>query len=200
MKVDNVTTAMCSLDTTGGCLMVYNAYKDLSNNYGSLNKSYADLNKNYTDLSKNYTDLSKNYIDLNVKYGIEQKRHDGYSILYENVKNQNEAIEEEQKVKVGDFSADNQKAVYQSDKTFTLHTVNFYLFFIYYLFALGTILLLFMSSSEKIKSWNMYFKVFFIIIIFTFPFFFEWAEDSLMDLVRYIWSLMFSNVYERRDY
>ena len=82
-----------------------------------------------------------------------------------------------------------QKSIYINQSTYTLTTINTWLFWIYLAFAV------ILSIIIILKPYSIPFKVAMVIIICTFPFYIYPVETFIYKMVMYIYSILLSIVY-----
>lgn len=119
-----------------------------------------------------------------------------YQQLYNAVKFQNSTLENEQTSMNQHFATDSQRVKYQTDDIAYYKFINYYLRWIYYIFALGVV---YVVLAGKNKDFT--FRNFFIVLLtFLFPYIIAPIESFVYFILGYLYALVFRNVYLKSKY
>jgi hypothetical protein len=116
--------------------------------------------------------------------------------LYNAVKFQNSILENEKTNMHQSFSTDTQRIKYQADDIAYYKYINYYLRWIYYIFALGIIYISIVGKDSGLTIANF----FIIIAVFIFPYAIAPIEAFVYFILSYVYALIFRNVYMRSSY
>jgi hypothetical protein len=119
-----------------------------------------------------------------------------YQTLYNSVKFQNSMLESEQTDMNQRFATDMQRVKYQAMDTSYYKFINYYLRWIYYIFALGVIYVVLFGKHKGFTFRNFCVVLFF----FLFPYIAAPIESFVYFLLRYLYALIFRNVYLKSNY
>jgi len=107
------------------------------------------------------------------------------------INKQNEKIIKDIKRIDEKYSTDNQKIYYEKKKLEYLDNLNWYLFFLFYIFAF--IVSFFIFKTEYKLKW----KIFFIILVFIYPFVISTITYYIYELIVYIYAIIFGISYKK---
>ena len=96
------------------------------------------------------------------------------------------------------YSANNTKIDYVSENKDEMRFINFYLFLLYLIIAIGFSVLLFLHP--KSKDLQIYKKIIITIFLLLLPFFIVRLETYIYSALIYIRDLIYGNTYLRKDY
>jgi len=105
--------------------------------------------------------------------------------LHNEIKQQNATLQANIMQKLEDDSSDDKYTLYALQDIGTLQMVNGYLFIIFYVVAAGVGVLILTNST-----WNIYVRLFAVILILLFPFVIYTAEYGIYYLAGYLYSLV----------
>jgi len=113
-----------------------------------------------------------------------------YSKNFIDVKTQNDMLTEQYTDIEENYSTDEKKAYYLKQKLFSLKSLNYFLFYIYYAFAVVLTYVIIMYYNI-----GKYTKFFLIILLFVLPFTVTIIENFFIDRFNYVSSVMKGQVY-----
>jgi hypothetical protein len=119
-----------------------------------------------------------------------------YQQLYNAVKFQNSTLENEQTSMNQHFATDSQRVKYQTDDIAYYKFINYYLRWIYYIFALGVVYVVLVGKNKGINIGNF----FIVLLVFLFPYIIAPIESFVYFMLRYLYALIFRNVYLKSEY
>lgn len=119
-----------------------------------------------------------------------------YQQLYNAVKFQNSALENEKTSMNQHFATDSQRVKYQADDIAYYKFINYYLRWIYYIFALGVVYVVLVGKNKGINIGNF----FIVLLVFLFPYIIAPIESFVYFVLRYLYALIFRNVYLKSKY
>jgi hypothetical protein len=116
-----------------------------------------------------------------------------YSKKFIDVKTQNDILTTQYRDIEENYSTDEKKSYYLKQKLFSLKSLNYFLFYIYYIFAI-------VLSYVIIMYYNMgkYSKFFLILLLLVLPFTIIIIEDFFIDRFSYVSSIMKGQVYVKK--
>jgi hypothetical protein len=85
---------------------------------------------------------------------------------------------------------------YQSDDIAYYKFINYYLRWIYYIAALGVIYVVFAGKNKGFSARNF----FIVLLVFLFPYIIAPIEAFIYSVLRYLYALVFRNVYLKSKY
>lgn len=115
-----------------------------------------------------------------------------YYELYNRIKNQNTTLEQNITDIKDKYSTDDQLFNYIGISWNYLIKINGLLLIIYYILFAGVVVVLFISKKNTL---GLYQKIGFIILLGIFPFIFLWIELTILEIIKYIWSLITGQIY-----
>jgi len=115
-----------------------------------------------------------------------------YFELYGLIKDQNTTLEQNINEIKQKYSTDDQLFNYIGTSWNSVISLNGVLLILYYILFVGTALILFISKKNTM---SVFLKIGFIILLGVFPFIFLWIELTILEVVKYIWSLISGKVY-----
>jgi ABC-type transport system involved in cytochrome bd biosynthesis fused ATPase/permease subunit len=116
-----------------------------------------------------------------------------YSKKFIDVKTQNDILTTQYRDIEENYSTDEKKTYYLKQKLFSLKSLNYFLFYIYYVFAV-------VLSYVMIMYYNIgkYSKFFVIILLLILPFTIIVIEDFFIDRFEYVSSIMKGQIYVKK--
>jgi len=115
-----------------------------------------------------------------------------YDELYNRIKDQNTTLEENITEIKQKYSTDDQLFNYIGTSWNFLINLNGGLLIIYYILFTGVAVILFISKKNTM---GIYLKIVYIILLGVFPFIFLWIELTILEIIKYIWSLISGQIY-----
>jgi hypothetical protein len=119
-----------------------------------------------------------------------------YQQLYNAVKHQNTILETEQTGMNQNFATDTQRVKYQTDDVAYYKFINYYLRWVYYIAALGVLYVVLAGKNKGFSVGNF----FIVLIVLLFPYIIAPIEAFIYSVLRYLYALIFRNVYLKSKY
>lgn len=171
-------------NTNSGLLSKIQFYNTYLNNYY---KAFADFFKSY--------DANENIIHNELEPSVQKLKagalKGGDDLTYVMLKKQNAILATQTQHNKDNYSADNQKILYQNQKISSLHTINYIMFIVYYiLFSLFVLYLFFKNENATFLM-----KIFLTVLFGSYPFFVVYLRQYVMYLYYYWTAMIAGNPY-----
>jgi hypothetical protein len=119
-----------------------------------------------------------------------------YQQLFNAVKSQNSTLENEKILMNQNFATDTQRVKYQGDDIAFYKFINYYLRWVYYIAALGVIYVVLVGKNKGFSVRNF----FIVLLALLFPYIIAPIESFIYSALRYLYALIFRNVYLKSKY
>ena len=189
---------------------------NLKNDINKKNALITDLNYKITEFSKSNTFYKDKMYGKNKELGflniltknsnklenfnninsIEEMTEGFTPAELKNLQNENILLEKQIQENNNNYSADDTQVFYKQQQFFRQKDLNFYLFIIFYTLILGLAIYLFLFNT----TFNLYLKIFIIIILGIYPFIIEYIEFALYFISYYVYALVNGTTFDIDNY